>query len=182
MKRLLRVLVSSAILAIPFVTGSTAAAGGWAVSTLDGVPAPSAGETVTVGFTIRQHGVTPVNVDDVGVTVTGPSGDVEFFPARQEGTVGHYVADVVFGEVGVSTWVIHQGWFGDHDLGAIDTSGAGAGAGGSGGGDTSMSTQFLRFGMPTLALALGGYAAFDAIGSRRRRRRDRGVTIQDVAA
>jgi hypothetical protein len=33
-----------------------------------------------------------------------------------------------------------------------------------------MSTQFLRFGMPTLALALGGYAAIDAIGSRRRRR------------
>ena len=123
---------------------------------------------MTVGFTIRQHGVTPVNIEDVGVAVTGPSGAEAFFPARQEGTVGHYVADVVFGEIGVSTWAIRQGWFGDHDLGAIDTSSAGAGA--DGGSDTSMSTQFLRFGMPTLALALGGYAAIDAIGSRRRRR------------
>jgi hypothetical protein len=122
---------------------------------------------VTVGFTIRQHGVTPVNVDDVGVTVTGPSGNGEFFPARQEGTVGHYVADVVFGEVGIHTWVIHQGWFGDHDLGTIDTSSTASGA--SGGSGTSLSTQFLRFGMPTLAIALAGYAATDALRSRRRR-------------
>ncbi|HEX4981395.1 MAG TPA: hypothetical protein VFV63_06845, partial [Ilumatobacteraceae bacterium] len=116
--------MSTAIIAIPFVTESTASAGGWAVSTLDEVPAPAPGETVTVGFTIRQHGVTPVNVDDVAVTVTGPSGAVEHFAARQEGDVGHYVADVVFGEAGVNTWVIHQGWFGDHDLGTIDTSNA----------------------------------------------------------
>ena len=172
MKRLLRVLVSSAILAIPFVTGSIAAAGGWAVSTLDEVPAPEPGETVTVGFTIRQHGVTPVNIDDpgvaVGVEVTGPSGDVEFFPAAQEGAVGHYVADVVFAEVGVHSWAIRQGWFADHDLGTIDTSTAGGGGAASGTG-TSLPMQFLRFGMPTLALALGGYAATDAVRSRRRR-------------
>jgi hypothetical protein len=169
MKRLLRLLVSSAIIAIPFAAGSTASAGGWAISTLDAVPAPAPGETVTVGFTIRQHGVTPVNVDDVGVEIIGPSGDIEFFAARQEGTVGHYVADVVFGEVGAHTWVIRQGWFGDHELGTIDTSDAAAG-GVDGGGGTPLSTQFLRFGLPTLALALGGYAAIDTIGSRRRRR------------
>jgi len=171
MKRLLRVLVSSAILAIPFVTGSTAGAGGWAVSTLDEVPAPEPGETVSVGFTIRQHGVTPVNIDDpgvaVGVEVTGPSGAVEFFPATQEGEVGHYVADVVFAENGVHSWAIRQGWFSDHDLGTIDTSSAGGGA--AGGSGTSLPMQFLRFGMPTLALALGGYAATDAVRSRRRR-------------
>jgi hypothetical protein len=167
MKRLLRVLVSSAILAIPFVTGSTAAAGGWAVSTLDELPAPAPGETVTVGFTIRQHGVTPVNLDDVGVEVVGPSGDVEFFAATQEGAVGHYVADVVFGESGVHTWAIRQGWFADHELGTIDTaSGASSDAGGGG---PSSSTQFLRYGMPTLALALAAYAASDAIRSRRQR-------------
>ncbi len=168
MKRLLRLFVSSAVLAIPFTTGSTASAGGWAVSTLDEVPAPAPGEAVTVGFTIRQHGVTPVNVDDVGVEVTGPSGDLEFFPARQEGTVGHYVADVVFGEVGVHAWAIRQGWFADHELGTIDTSSAAGGAAGHGG--SSWSTQFLRYGMPTLAVALGGYVAIDAISSRRRRR------------
>ena len=168
MKRLLKVLVSSAILAIPFVTGSTAAAGGWAVSTLDELPAPSPGETVTVGFTIRQHGVTPVNLDDVGVEVTGPSGDLEYFAARQEGAVGHYVANVLFGESGVHTWAIRQGWFADHELGTIDTSTATTSAA-AGGGGTSSSTQFLRFGMPTLALALAAFAASDAIRSRRHR-------------
>ena len=136
-------------------------------STLDEVPSPAPGETAAVGFTIRQHGVTPVNVDDVGVEVAGPSGDVELFPARQEGTVGHYVADVVFGEVGVHTWAIRQGWFGDHELGTIDTSTAAGAADGSGG--TSWSTQVLRFGMPTLAVVLAGFAAADAVRSRRRR-------------
>jgi len=171
MKRLLELVVSSAIIAIPFTTGATAAAGGWAISTLDEVPAPAPGETVTVGFTIRQHGVTPVNIDDpgvdVGVVVTGPSGGVEFFPATQEGNVGHYVADVVFGETGVHRWAIRQGWFSDHELGTIDTSNAPGGADGSSG--TSSSTQFLRFGMPTLAILLAGYAATDAVRSRRRR-------------
>jgi hypothetical protein len=170
MNRLVRVRVSSAglaIFAIPFVPGAPAAAGGWAVSTLDEVPAPAPGETVTIGFTIRQHGVTPVDIDDVGVEVAGPSGDVEVFPATQQGTVGHYVADVVFGESGVHTWAIRQGWFADHELGTIDTSTATAGGENTSG--ASLSTQFLRFGMPTLAIALAGYAAFDGIGSRRRR-------------
>jgi hypothetical protein len=167
MKRLLRLLTSAAIIAIPFAAGSTASAGGWAVSTLDEVPAPAPGETVTVGFTIRQHGVTPVNVDDVGVSVTGPSGAVEYFVARQEGAVGHYVADVVFGESGVHTWAIDQGWFADHDLGTIDTSAGGSSA--AGGGGTSSTTEFLRYGMPTLAVALAGYAVSDVIRSRRRR-------------
>ena len=167
MKRLLRLLTSAAIIFTPFIAGSTASAGGWAVSTLDEVPAPAPGETVTVGFTIRQHGVTPVNVDDVGIHVTGPSGSVKYFAARQEGAVGHYVADVVFGESGVHTWVIDQGWFADHELGTIDTSArAGSNAGGGG---TSSTTDFLRFGMPALAVALAAYAASDAIRSRRRR-------------
>jgi hypothetical protein len=162
-------LVCSAIVAIPLTTGSNASArGGWAVSTLDELPAPTPGESVTVGFTIRQHGVTPVSVDGAGVEVTAPSGGVHFFPARPEGTVGHYVADVVFGEVGVHKWAIRQGPFADHELGAIDTSTAVVGANGSGG--TSTPTQLLRYGMPTLAVALAAYAAVDAIGSRRRRR------------
>lgn len=171
MNRFRRVFVSSAILAIlaiPFAPGSPAAAGGWAVSTLDEVPAPAPGETVTVGFTIRQHGVTPVNIDDVGVEVTGPSGDVEVFAATQEGAVGHYVADVVFGESGVHTWAIRQGWFADHELGTIETSTATAGGESTNG--TSWSKRFLRFGMPTLATALAGYAAIGRFGPRRRRR------------
>ena len=73
----------------------------------------------------------------------------------------------MFGESGVHTWAIRQGWFADHELGTIDTSSGATSA--TGGGGTSSSTQFLRFGMPTLALALAAYAASDAIRSRRRR-------------
>ena len=94
----------------------------------------------------------------VGVEVTGPSGDVEFFPATQEGAVGHYVADVVFGESGVHTWAIRQGWFADHELGTIDTSTTTSSAAG-GRRRHLVDTQFLRFGMPTLAFALAAYAA-----------------------
>jgi hypothetical protein len=168
MKRLVKLLVCSMIIAVPFAAGSTTSArGGWAVSTLDEVPAPAPGETVTVGFTIRQHGVTPVNVEGAGVEITAPSGFVEFFPARQEGTVGHYVADVVFGEDGVHTWLIRQGWFADQELGTISTSTAAGGT--AAGGGTSSSTQFLRYGMPALAVLLAGLAASDAIRSRGRR-------------
>jgi hypothetical protein len=168
MKRLLELLMCTVVVALPFAAGTTASAGGWAVSTLDEVPAPATGETVTVGFTIRQHGVAPVNVDDVSVEVRAPSGAVEIFEARQEGTVGHYVADVVFGEDGVHTWVIWQGWFGGQDLGSIDTSTAAAGTDVAGG-DISASTRFLRYGMPALAVLLAGYAASDVMRSRRRR-------------
>ncbi|MGH9134271.1 MAG: hypothetical protein ACRDZZ_10075 [Ilumatobacteraceae bacterium] len=173
LRRLVELFLCSAIAAVPLVGGDTVSAkGGWAVSTLDEVPSPTPGATVTVGFTIRQHGVTPVNVEDVAVEITAPSGAVELFPARQQGPTGHYVADVVFGEVGVHSWSIKQGWFADQELGVIDTSANSAAASsgaGSTGGDGSSSTRFLRFGMPTVALALAGYAAADAIRSRRRR-------------
>ena len=44
-----------------------ALAGGWAVTTLDGAPAVfRAGQSQTVGFTIRQHGVTPVRAEQLG--------------------------------------------------------------------------------------------------------------------
>ena len=86
------------------VSVAPASAGGWAVSTLDEVPSPRAGEVVDVGFTIRQHGVTPVNLDgDVGVELTGPAGRTAFFPAEQTGAPGHYVARVEFAAHGESS-------------------------------------------------------------------------------
>lgn len=39
-----------------------ALAGGWANVTLDRLPAePRAGQTLTLGFMVRQHGITPTN-------------------------------------------------------------------------------------------------------------------------
>lgn len=101
--------------------GSAASAGGWAISTLDEIPVPIASEPIDVGFTIRQHGVTPVDLtEDVGITITSASGTAQYFPAAGDGTVGHYVARVEFPSAGQYQWSIRQGWFAEQDLGQID--------------------------------------------------------------
>lgn len=103
--------------------GSVASAGGWAISTLDELPNPIAGETIEVGFTIRQHGVTPVDLtEDVGITITPAGGTAQYFPAAGDGTVGHYVARVEFPSEGQYQWSIRQGIFADYDLGQINVS------------------------------------------------------------
>jgi len=91
--------VAAVLLALVTVlsSGAPAAAGGWAVGTLDPVGSATAGETVLVGFTIRQHGVTPVTLDDapgspVGIEIVDGSGIAHRFPAVADGPVGHHVA------------------------------------------------------------------------------------------
>lgn len=100
--------------------GSLASAGGWAVSTLDEVPVPIAGEPIDVGFTIRAHGVQPIDLtENVGITITRTGGSAQYFPAAGDGTVGHYVARVEFPSAGRYQWSIRQGWFAEQDLGQI---------------------------------------------------------------
>ncbi|MDO9174350.1 MAG: hypothetical protein Q7V62_06055, partial [Actinomycetota bacterium] len=66
--------------------GATAGAGGWAVTTLDAMPTPRPGEPVDVGFTIRQHGVTPIDIaDGVAIEVVAADGTVQRFPAERQG-------------------------------------------------------------------------------------------------
>jgi hypothetical protein len=129
-----RVLVTgAAALALLVLTALPAAAkGGWATSTLDERPEVSPGETAEIGFTILQHGVTPVNVDDVAVVVRDVDGDDQTWPAVQQGEKGHYVAEVTFPAEGSYDWAVHQGWFGDYDLATLhvgDVAGAAAGSG-----------------------------------------------------
>jgi hypothetical protein len=117
MQRLLTALAIAGGLA---VAGSApASAGGWAVTTLDPLDAPRPREQVDVGFTIRQHGVTPVAVDDVAILVTDARGETESFPAHADGPIGHYVAAVTFPDSGSFHWSVVQGWFGRQDLGTI---------------------------------------------------------------
>jgi hypothetical protein len=94
-------------------------AGGWAVTTLDPMEMPAPGDQVDVGFTIRQHGVTPVAVSDVSILVTDASGATETFAAHPDGTTGHYVAPVTFPAAGSYRWSVVQGWFGPQDLGTV---------------------------------------------------------------
>ena len=179
MKRLLAsILLVLVVVAVP---ASPAAAGGWAVSSLDEVPTPEAGRPVQVGWTVRQHGVQPVNLEDgnVGVVVRSPSGAERFFPGQQQGPTGHYVARVVFPEAGSSTWAIRQGWFAEQELGTITVAHLGvAGAGGEPATGTPVAAGeaggrgpvLVRYGFPVLAALLVAAALADLVISRRRSR------------
>lgn len=145
--------------------GATATAGGWAVSTLDATPAPVPGQALNVGFTIRQHGVTPVDLDEgVGIQITATDGTVQQFPAVLHGATGHYVASVVFPAAGDYTWSVQQGWFAPQDLGTL-TVGPAPGASGD-----RRFPAALRYGLPALAAALAALAMVDVLVNRRRRR------------
>lgn len=158
-----RVAVGLTTVAVAGGFNASAAAGGWAVSTLDEMPAAVAGEAVEVGFTIRQHGVTPVAIDDVGIEVRSPDGLTSSFEAAAGGPVGHYVATVVFPAAGEYSWAVRQGFFGDHELGAIDV-----------GERSTVPTErrwshTWQYGLPVGAALLAAVAAFDAMVARRRR-------------
>jgi hypothetical protein len=164
MERAIRLLVIAAVTAIGVLgAAAPASAGGWAITSLDEMPSPRAGEDVAIGFTILQHGVTPVAVDDVRIEVTSASGTTVTFPAVPDGPVGHYVATVVFDEPGAATWTVHQGWFGEQQLGTITVGGASAGGG------SFRAPGAIRFGLPVLAALLAAVAVGDALAARRRR-------------
>lgn len=146
--------------------GSPAAAGGWAVSTLDETPVPVPGQAVDVGFTIRQHGVTPVDLDEgVGIQIIAADGTAQHFPAMSEGATGHYVASVVFPVAGDYRWSVQQGWFAPQDLGTVTVGPAPDASGGD-----RRFPAVLRYGLPALAAALAGGAVVDLLVNRRRRR------------
>jgi YtkA-like len=105
-KRLFVSLAAGTAGLLPLAVPHLAVAGGWAVTTLDPMETPAPGEQVDVGFTIRQHGVTPVAVADVEVLVTDASGATEAFAAHQQGATGHYVAPVTFPAAGSYRWTV----------------------------------------------------------------------------
>jgi hypothetical protein len=90
-----RQLVTLLISCIVFLLFATPAfAGGWAVVTVDELPQHlRAGEAAVLGFTVRQHGQHPVNLENVVLTATqAASRETVTFPAHQEGAEGHLVA------------------------------------------------------------------------------------------
>jgi hypothetical protein len=171
-------LISLMIVGIGAVLApQSAGAGGWAVSTLDPVRAPVAGETTEVGFTIRQHGVRPASVDGkVGIGVESAAGAAEFFAAAPQGTTGHYVVRVEFPEPGSYRWSVFQGWFGEQRLGRIEVADAasvavpaGGTVGDGGSGSTFRGPLSVRVLLPVLGLGFGIFAVAEAVRARRRR-------------
>jgi len=105
-----------------------AAAGGWAVTTLDAVPDRfEAGRVYDIGYTIRQHGVTPVDLASTAIRITSTdSGKQLTFDGRKNGAVGHYVARVSFPAAGGWKWEALQDWFGPQPLGELEVAQPGA--------------------------------------------------------
>lgn len=110
--RRISALLSSCILLLLLAT--PAKAGGWAVVTVDTLPPYlHAGESMMLGFTVRQHGQHLVNLENVVLTATrSPKGETLTFMARQEGFTGHYVVEVMLPTAGTWDWSIQPDWFG----------------------------------------------------------------------
>lgn len=118
MRRLTLVLASLALVLGALAT--PALAGGWAVTTFDDMPSQIvSGKEYALGYTIRQHGATPINVSKTEILAVAVSGRTLSFPGRSEGAVGHYVATVFFPAGGTYTWQVTQGDFAPQDLGKI---------------------------------------------------------------
>lgn len=83
-------------------------AGGWVVVTLDTLPRDvQAGEPVMIGFTVRQHGVTLINVNGPLLSARHvESGETIELTATQDKPLGHYRAQVTFPTAGLWTWQI----------------------------------------------------------------------------
>lgn len=123
MRRLL--LVASATLLLAVLSAASALAGGMAISILDPLPTSiEAGQTYKIGYTIKQHGIEPVDVARFGGTTeivawTADMSQHLRFPGRPEGERGHYVADVTLPTAGRWSWEVTQGPFRPHPLGEL---------------------------------------------------------------
>ncbi len=96
-------------------------AGGWAVVTLDSLPAqPQAGETLHLGFMVRQHGKTPIDwVEPYLSARNTETGATLRTDARKDGPVGHFTVDVTFPSSGAWELQITPEPFGPTELGQV---------------------------------------------------------------
>ncbi|HUF00169.1 MAG TPA: c-type cytochrome [Anaerolineales bacterium] len=101
-----RIALGFAVL-LSLVFAIPAFAGGWAVITLDELPSGvAAGKPLTVGFTVLQHGKTPI--DGLAPTITATLLKEEQFVVNAEpsGKPGHYTATLTFPKAGDWRWSI----------------------------------------------------------------------------
>lgn len=190
--RLLTLFALALGLALVVLPGpAPAGAGGWAVTSLDPLETPVPGEPVEVGFTVLQHGRTPVAAmatapgvkeAEYGFVVTAPGGEVTEFEARPDGEPGHFVGEVTFPTAGTYTWAVRQGWFGLWDLGELvvePTSGVASTPAPAaptptptGDGSATPATPLaVRLVLPVVAAAALALLAIDIVGAARRSRR-----------
>lgn len=118
MHRALMLLPLLILLAVP----TSARAGGWAVVTLDEIPAgleQGDGGPYQVGYTVLQHGLHPAGGLQTSIAIRSAAGEVLEFPGRPIGETGHYVAEVWFPSLGEWTWEVRPGAFPAQALGTV---------------------------------------------------------------
>ena len=119
---LLIVLIFSFALVIPVF------AGGWAVISLDELPVGVvAGEPYKIGFTVLQHGRTPMTGLYPIVTARIAKDEVLTFSAEPEGKPGHYTAALTFPTSGEWDWSI-QAFTMDLQMPTLNVAAGGASA------------------------------------------------------
>lgn len=103
--------------------------GGWAVATLDDIPSDVvAGQAFTVSFTMRQHGLRPVDWGPMKLTFRNTAtGETATYTAWASSHDGQYVVDITLPSAGVWEWTIGEGFVQPMpNLTVKDTSGAAA--------------------------------------------------------
>lgn len=132
-------------------------AGGWAITSLDELPGEfRAGEPYQLGYTILQHGKTPVDGLETHITVrNSDTGETVTFAGQPDGKPGHYVAEVTFPAGGGWSWSVAQGEFAVHELGELTVAAAPEAVATAA---TGLSVWVLVLGAAT-ALALGMFLA-----------------------
>ncbi len=94
-------------LLLAFVFAVPVFAGGWAVITLDELPTGVvAGEPLTIGFTVLQHGKTPMTDLHPTITTNLYKEKEIVVNAEPEGKSGHYTATLTFPKEGKWRWSI----------------------------------------------------------------------------
>jgi hypothetical protein len=152
-------------LALALVSGSgLALAGGWAVTTMEGVPDDIvAGQTYTVGYTILQHGSHPADVEETYIQITSlATGEEILFRGESTGETGKYTAEVTFPEEGAWQWGVIQGWFGMQELGTIQAQGPASAS--------IWTSSATRVGLTIAAVLAVGLLCVQGVWLRRERR------------
>jgi cytochrome c551/c552 len=112
MKQMTRFLWAGGILVTILLLALPAFAGGWAVATLDTLPDYAvAGQPLTIGFIVRQHGVTPLDGLSPAIRIARPGEYGEVVASATDDGGGHYSATFTFPESGEWNWVIETGFW-----------------------------------------------------------------------
>jgi len=112
MRKIARSFTVAAVLLL--ITVPIASAGGWAVITIDELPtAITAGQSISIGFTVRQHGQTLRSDLEPSVRFDRADAQESFqVTAQRQGGEGHYVAEIEFPSAGQWNWHVDIEQFG----------------------------------------------------------------------